>query len=83
MCAYLRASLLLSTLQVTLFGQSAGSMSVATLYLSAGLENYGVRGAVSAHYTGWHDIGLTLWATAAEYGVRVRWQFTVIRGIAG
>ncbi|PIL26418.1 hypothetical protein GSI_12175 [Ganoderma sinense ZZ0214-1] len=32
--------------KITLFGQSAGSMSIATLYLNAGLENYGVRGAI-------------------------------------
>ena len=60
MFAYLWVSLVPSALQVTLFGQSAGSMSIATLYLSAGLENYGVRGAVSAHFTDWRDIGLTL-----------------------
>ena len=54
----LRASLLLSVLQVTLFGQSAGSMSIATLYLNAGLENYGVRGAVSARCAGRRDTRL-------------------------
>ncbi|KAI1795283.1 extracellular triacylglycerol lipase precursor [Ganoderma leucocontextum] len=31
---------------ITLFGQSAGSISIADLYLNAGLENYGVRGAI-------------------------------------
>ena len=39
---------LLIVLQITLFGQSAGSISISTLYLNAGLENYGVRGMVSA-----------------------------------
>ncbi|KAM5539681.1 hypothetical protein V8D89_006790, partial [Ganoderma adspersum] len=32
--------------KITLFGQSSGSISIATLYLNAGLENYGVRGAI-------------------------------------
>ncbi|KAM5532515.1 hypothetical protein V8D89_013802 [Ganoderma adspersum] len=32
--------------KITLFGQSAGSVSIADLYLNAGLENYGVRGAI-------------------------------------
>ncbi|KAM5539639.1 hypothetical protein V8D89_006748 [Ganoderma adspersum] len=32
--------------KITLFGQSAGSVSIALLYLNAGLENYGVRGAI-------------------------------------
>ena len=37
----------LISLQITLFGQSAGSISIGHLLLSAGLENYGVRGVVS------------------------------------
>ncbi|PIL26441.1 hypothetical protein GSI_12199 [Ganoderma sinense ZZ0214-1] len=32
--------------KITLFGQSAGSISIADFYLNAGLENYGVRGAI-------------------------------------
>nr|VWO94947.1 Carboxylic ester hydrolase (EC [Ganoderma boninense] len=32
--------------KITLFGQSAGSISIADLYLNAGLENFGVRGAI-------------------------------------
>ncbi len=37
----------LTFLQITLFGQSAGATSIADLYFNAGLEDYGVRGAVS------------------------------------
>ncbi|TBU28362.1 extracellular triacylglycerol lipase precursor [Dichomitus squalens] len=32
--------------KVTIFGQSAGSISIAQLYLNSGLEKYGVRGAI-------------------------------------
>ncbi|PIL25854.1 hypothetical protein GSI_11607 [Ganoderma sinense ZZ0214-1] len=32
--------------KITLFGQSAGSVSIADLYLNSGLENFGVRGAI-------------------------------------
>ena len=38
---------MLNILQITLFGQSAGSVSIAHLYLNAVLDNYGVRGIVS------------------------------------
>ena len=36
--------------QITLFGQSAGSISIGDLLLTAGLDKYGVRSVVSVGF---------------------------------